>query len=404
MGDYAAKLSQLLRRCFHDQIDPLMLSDGDFTDYIDELRRETSPRYPSVKKRTEDTISEIGRVWLDFLGFVGRMHGYKDFVAPEGRIRASEETYDIVDSFGHKTRRTYLVHHSFGSPSRRKKRNPITVEQIALLKDTARKANSSLFVAARRSLLIDLFNDTGARRSEIEQITIDDIKAAKKLEKNPTLRLTTLKQGVVSHRQVPVLPTLLHHLDNFIERQRRDVMKKKYKSGKDHRYFFVSEKTGQPLTSKTLYNEVSKLKDLSGIETPIFPHMFRHRFITQLFIDLILTHRITNEDEFRRNLLNTETFKVEVTQWTGHLKADSINDYLHLALAASANYAGTISSVHMKRAMDAYFAREAELDRRLQEGLSVEEYMKEKKLLKDLVEKDFEVARTREASTKAGRG
>lgn len=404
MGDYAAKLSQLLRRCYHDQIDPIMLSDGDFTDYIDELRRETSPRNPSVKKRTEDSISEIGRVWLDFLGFVGRMHGYKDFVSPEGRIRATEKTYDAVDNFGLKTRRTYLMHHSFGPPSRKKKRNPITVEQIALLKDTARKAKSSLFVAARRSLLIDLLNDTGARRSEIEQITTDDIKAAKKLEKNPTLRLTTLKQGVVSHRQVPVLPTLLHHLDNFIERQRREVMKKKYKGGKDHRYFFVSENTGQPLTSKTLYNEISKLRDLSGIETPIFPHMFRHRFITQLFIDLILTHRITNEDEFRRNLLSTETFKIEVTQWTGHLNADSINDYLHLALAASANYAETKNSVHMKRAMDAYFAREAELDRRLQEGLSVEEYMKEKKLLKDLVKKDFEVARTREASTKAGRG
>ncbi|MHA6232992.1 tyrosine-type recombinase/integrase [Pseudomonas fluorescens group sp. PF-69] len=404
MGDYAAKLSQLLRRCYHDQIDPIMLSDGDFTDYIDELRKETSPKKPGVKKRTETSISNIGRVWLDFLSFVGHLHGYKDFVAPEGRIRAFEKTYNVIDNFGLKTRRTYLVHHSFGPPSRKKRRDPITAEQIALLKDTARNANSSLFVAARRSLLVDLLNDTGARRSEIEQITIDDIKAAKKLETNPTLKLTTLKQGVVSYRQVPILPTLLHYLDNFIERQRRHVMKKVYKGGKDHRYFFIAESTGRPLTSKTLYNEIAKLKVLSGIKTPIFPHMFRHRFITQLFLDLILTHRVTNEDEFRRNILNTETFKIEVTQWTGHLNANSINDYLHLALAASASYAETVNFVHMKRAMDAYFAREAELTRRLQEGLSVEEYTKEKKLLQDLVQKDFEVARTREASAKAGRG
>ncbi len=402
MGDYAAKLSQLLRRCYHDKIDPIMLSDGDFTDYITELREEKSHINPGTRKRTEDTISDIGRVWLDFLGFVGRLHGYQDFVAPEGRIRVMEKTYNIVDRSGRKLSRSYLAHHSFGPPSRKKKRNPITVEQIALLKDTVRKEKSSTFVKARRSLLIDLLTDTGARRSEIEQITIDDIKAAKRLEKNPTLRLTTLKQhGELSFREVPVLPTLLHLLNNHIERQRNNIMKKKYKGGKDHRRFFVSERTGRPLTSKTLYNEIKILKAASGIETPIFPHMFRHRFITKLFIDLIRTHQVTNEDEFRRNLLNTEIFKAEVTEWTGHLDPDSINDYLHLALAASADYADTVNTVHMQRAMDAYFEREAELTRRLDEGLSVEDYKKEMKLLKELVQKDFEVARTREASVKS---
>jgi len=89
-----------------------------------------------------------------------------------------------------------------------------------------------------------------------------------------------------------------------------------------------------------------------------------------------------------------------VTQWTGHLDPDSINAYLHLALAASADYAETVNSVHMQRAMEAYFERQAELTRRLEEGLSVEEYKKELKLLKELVQKDFEVARVREATTK----
>ncbi|WP_177342435.1 hypothetical protein [Pseudomonas sp. ABFPK] len=50
--------------------------------------------------------------------------------------------------------------------------------------------------------------------------------------------------------------------------------------------------------------------------------------------------------------------------------------------------------------MEAYFERQAELTRRLEEGLSVEEYKKELKLLKELVQKDFEVARVREATTK----
>lgn len=403
MGDKAAKLSQLLRRCYHDGRDLITLSDGNFTDYIHELRQESSPRNPALRKRTEDSISEIGRVWLDFLGFVGRMHGYQDFVSPEGRIRAEEKSFEIIDQQGRKTRRFYLSHHSFGPPSRKIERNPVTLEQIALLKDTARKADTSLFVKARRALLIDVFNDTGARRSEIANITIDNVKAALELKTNPTLTMTTLKQGKATTRQVPVTPTQLHLLDTYIERQRRKLMKKVYKGGKDHRFLFVSETTGRPLSSKTLYNEISTLRDLAGIETQLCPHMFRHRFITQLFIDLIQAHRVTNADEFRRNLLNTETFKLEVTQWTGHLSPESINVYLHLALEATADYAETVNSVHMKRAMDAYFVREAELTRRLEEGMPVQEYKKELELLKSLVQKDFEVARVREASSKPAR-
>lgn len=397
MGDYAAKLSQLLRLCHRDGRDPVMMNDGNFADYIDELRKEISPKNPSVKKRTEDSITEIGRVWLDFLGFVGRINGYDDFVSPEGRIRAEMKSFEFVDNSGNKSRRSYLVHHSFGPPSRRKSRNPITTEQIILLKETSRKSNETNFVRARRSLLIDLLTDTGARRSEIANLTIDDVKKAKAMEK-PTLSMTTLKRGEPVIRQVPVTPTLLHLLDTFIEKQRRNLMKKIYKGGKDHRFFFVSETTGRPLSSKTLYNEISKLKSLSGIESQICPHMFRHRFITEYFLDFIRQHHIDNVDDFRRNLVNTEIFKTEVIQWTGHLNPTSINTYLHLALKALGDYSATVTSIHMKRAVDGYFMREKELRQRLKEGMAIEEYLAELDLMQSLYEEDLAVAQSREST------
>ncbi|NER62424.1 site-specific integrase, partial [Pseudomonas sp. MAFF212428] len=178
MGDYAAKLSQLLRFCYRDGRDPIMLNDGNFADYIEELRVEPSPKNPSVRKRTEDSITEVGRVWLDFLGFVGRLHGYDEFVSPEGRIRAVMKTFEFIDASGNKSKRSYLVHHSFGPPSRRKSRNPITTEQIILLKETNRKSQDSNFVKARRRMLI-ASSLTRARRSEIANLTIDDVKKAK---------------------------------------------------------------------------------------------------------------------------------------------------------------------------------------------------------------------------------
>lgn len=399
MGDYAAKLSQLLRRCYRDGRDPVMMNDGDFTSYIDELRRELSPKNPAVKKRTEDSISEIGRVWLDFLGFVGRLNGYDAFVSYDGRIRAHTKTFEFTDSQGNTSKRSYLAHHSFGPPSRRKSRNPITTEQILQLKDASRKSTDSNFVKARRSLLIDVLTDTGARRSEVANLTIDDVKIAKSM-KEPTLSMTTLKRGQVIIRQVPVTPSLLHLLDTFIEKQRKSLMKKLYKGKKDHRFFFVSETTGSPLTSKTLYNEISKIKILSGIESQICPHMFRHRFITEYFIDFIKQYEINNADDFRRMLLiNTNIFKEQVTQWTGHLNADSINTYLHLALAALNDYSTTVTSLHTKRAVDGYFVREKELGQRLQEGMSIVDYLAELELLKTLYKEDLAVAESRGGSS-----
>lgn len=394
MGDYAAKLSQLLRLCYRDERDPVMLNDGNFTDYIGELRSEISLKNPPGKKRTEDSISEIGRVWLDFLGFVGRIHGYEDFVSPEGRIRAEMKTFEFVDGAGNKSKRSYLTHHSFGPPSRRNSRNPITTEQIILLKETSRKSRETNFVKARRSLLIDVLADTGARRSEIPNLTIDDVKKAKAMKK-PTLSMTTLKRGEPVIRQVPVSPSLLHLLDTFIDKQRRTLMKKLKKGARDHRYFFVSETTGEPLTSKTLYNEISKLKVLAGIESQVFPHMFRHRFITELFIDFIKRHDVGNADDFRRSLLNTEIFKTEIIQWTGHLHANSINTYLHLALKALGDYSDVVSSIHLKRAKDAYFIRERELRQRLKEGMPIDEYSAELDLLQSLYEQDITVAEAR---------
>lgn len=400
MGDYAAKLSQLLRFCYADKIDPIMMNDGKFADYIGELRKEISPRNPAIKKRTEDSISEIGRVWLDFLGFVGRIHGYDDFVSPEGRIRAETKTFEVISRSGQKIKKTYLTHYSFGHPSRRKSRDPITDEQILLLKETSRKSKDSNIVKARRSVLIDTMTDTGARRSEIANLTIDDVKKAKSM-KTPTLSMTTLKRGgEVVIRQVPVTPTLLQLLDTFIEKQRRAVMKKVYKGGKDHRFLFVSETTGKPLSSKTIYNEIRNLKCTSGIQSQICPHMFRHRFITEYFIDFIKQHQINNADEFRQSLLtNMALFKQEVTQWTGHLAPSSIDDYLHLALARLNDYSAAITSIYVKRAMDGYFMREKELHQRLQEGMPVDDYLAELKVLRSFYEKDLAVAEHRGDST-----
>lgn len=397
MGDYAAKLSQLLRRCYRDRLDPIQLSDGNFTDYIDEIRKETSNFNPSQPKKSETSVIATGKIWLDFLSFVGWFYGDREFVSEQGAIRAREEKFVTMTRSGKKISQTYMVHHSFGRPHREHRRSPVTRQQIEQLKAAIRKDKTTAFVKVRRACLIELLTDTGARRTELANLMVDDVLRALEME-HPLLRLDTLKQDEYSERHIPVFATALKKLRQYIEVERRKIMRNVYKGKKDHGYFFISSTTGKPLSSPVISNEINHLRKVAGIKSQLCPHMFRHAFITNLFVRFIQRHQLSNEDEFRRALLDSRTFIAEITSWTGHLEPQSVERYINLAFRDLSSYTETVSSVHLVMAMDKYFSEEHELLAMLEEGMPVAEYSQRLKALQAMAHKDFEIARARESS------
>ena len=44
-------------------------------------------------------------------------------------------------------------------------------------------------------------------------------------------------------------------------------------------------------------------------------------------------NNINNTDDFRKHLLHTEKFKLELQQWTGHTHISSLNTYIDLVFA-----------------------------------------------------------------------
>lgn len=66
VGEYAAKISQLLKRCYRDGLNPIELNDSKFTDYVEEIRKEPNKRNPAHDQKTEASVVAVGRVWLDF--------------------------------------------------------------------------------------------------------------------------------------------------------------------------------------------------------------------------------------------------------------------------------------------------------------------------------------------------
>ena len=124
-------------------------------------------------------------------------------------------------------------------------------------------------------------------------------------------------------------------------------MKKKGLTGdKDHGFLFISTKTGEPFKADSWTTYLNKWKKELGIKGELHPHLYRHAFITYKLIEIIQQHEdVTNADDFRKHLLNAETFKLQLREWTGHTLLHSLDTYIHLAFAKIRGYAKAYSAV-----------------------------------------------------------
>lgn len=397
MGDYAAKISQLIRFCYQNNWDFIDLTDDKFTLFTSFLRSERAPKNGEIRKKTEITITAVGRVCLDFLSYVGNFYGDASFVSEHGTIRATKKSYAVATgSDGNEIRGDYWHHHSFSDGDRLKKRNPIRAENVQRLRDAVDSKGSSRFVQSRQHCHLSVLEQVGPRRGEIADLRVRDVLKASNME-HPMLKLINLKQGDNEYRTVPVTHMLLAELMKHIRIYRSKVIKKKLGKAKDHDFFFVSETSGRPLADDTFTTEVSQLRKVACIEEKACQHMFRHAFITNLFVLLRERHEFENSDDFRKALLSNEKFKREVMQWTGHKSAASLDHYIDFAFAKVAGYAKTVSSVHLVRAIEIFDKMLSQLTEKLQSGsMPIDQYNVELNKLIDLRDKDFETAQSRE--------
>ncbi len=394
MGDYAAKISQLIRYCFHHDIDFIELTDNGFSSFISSIRTEVLRPGSTYKRKSETTVLNVGRVCLDFLSHVGHFYGDNTFVSPTGRIRTTHKTATIKTRSGKIIKRDFVHHHSLSlSGGRPRTRDPITAQNIGRLRDAINRLGKTRHLQMRRHVMISLLEHTGARRSEIANILVSDVLAALAME-FPMLRLETLKRGVGVERTIPITKMLLNELKKYIDFPRKKLISK-FRKSNDHGFLFVSDQNGSRLNADSITNEVFVLKKHAGIKEPICAHMFRHAFITNLFVLLIRRHELESVDDFRRALLDSKKFVAEVMQWTGHQSPDSVERYIHLAFEKVSNYHTTVSSVYMIKAIEVFDQSQEKLLNDLKAGMPVAEYATELEKLKKLRNEDLEIAKTR---------
>lgn len=370
---YATNISHLLRYCFANNIELIDLTDNQFTFFIKSLQGERRDRDPNCYARDANSVIAIGRNCLDFLTCVSRLHNDDDLIGQNGRIRTEEKSFEIpfrgaLRGKG-KIRRRYWHHRAFPTPDPQIKRFPVGADAIQRLREAVLPMGGSLYMRKRRYVMLMLLEITGGRRSEVVNLTVESVREAAGME-YPMLKLITVKRKGrrEDHRLIPIARHDVLLLLEFIDKNRRYVVRTTCGLDHDDGYVFISDLTGRKVTYNFFTQEMAKLKKQAGIREKACPHMFRHRFITKLFVSLIQEHELKNQDEFRRALIDTEAMKQKLQQWTGHKDVNSLNVYINLAFDEITNFKQTFDILGMKRSLASFKAGVAQIRHELVDG------------------------------------
>ena len=345
---WAKNLSPLVRWCYQNQVDIIDLTDSHFRMFINVLLQEKDTERPSDKRRSEQQVASICSTVLNFLAFIDERMPGLSLLGPSGRIHAEKKTYQFRGAPGGRTiTRTAWTHEHVPRQRRARRRLPISSAAVDRLYEAAAVAEASSFVRRRRFIMLRVMEVTGGRRMEASLLKVSDIEEAMLTGE---LKVFNAKQrDHDSYRYVPVTQADLREVQSFIKHYRQRIIRATGLQD-EHGYLFISERTGEHLDIDTLGAELYVLRKAAGIEDEeACLHAFRHRYITNIFRDLIRTHHFQNASDLRRMLLSTETLKLKVMEWSGHSSIESVDHYIHLAFEAEAAFHKTLDLVRAKR-------------------------------------------------------
>jgi len=324
----ASQISQIVRYAYRNRIGFLQTSDTRFTQFIHGLEAERGMNGQFV--RNANTTRKIGSRCIDFIDYTAKYFGQPDFVGEEGLLRAKKINFDTDKALVKKNRGLKWYHASYPSAVSERKRFPISDDSISALRSAADKRGRS--IARRTKVMLSVLEYTGCRRAEAAAVLVADVlDAYRSQDMFPSIRLLNLKGADDSYRLVPVPRAVVATWVDYIESTRKRVVSEKFGVIKDHGVMLINHYTAQPLNANTVTNEIHDLKRVAGLTGPAHAHLFRHRFITEQFKRIIMEYDSENKDGLRAALINPIAIMQQVQQWTGHVRIESLERYIHLA-------------------------------------------------------------------------
>ncbi len=349
---YASNINYLIAFCYKKKIDFLKLTEGVFMNFTCELRSENDSKNPLKRMRNSNTLNNIIRTNLDFLNFIGNFNDKPNFVFDNIGAKTNKKNFNIKDG-EYSIEINGWVHRSLEAPTPRKTRNPIGKENIDKLYEAVVAKSLSKFLQQRRIVMLRLLEATGARAGEIALIKVNDILEA--IENDGFMKMATLKRkNQNTFRYVQVDLSDLNLIKNYINLYRKKIIKNTIGLAKDQGYLFINEYNGEKAFDTVISNDISVLRKVAGIEEQTCAHMFRHRFITKQFVNLIKQYKYENQDEFRKALLDTNTLKQKIQQMTGHKNLNSLDTYIDLAFNEVFNTKTVLNKISVANAYESF--------------------------------------------------
>ena len=369
----AYALNTFLKYCEKENIEVNEFNEENLINFANFLKNEADDN--NSKLRNNTSVNYIINCVFNFYNFYGATFlDEKNYCNKVFNVKEVQYKTKFKNA-------TKFAHSCLLIRSEKRTRSPISNENIQKIRDAVYKLTDNKFVQQRNKILIKLLEITGARVTELIGLSIFDIENAFNQD-NPMIKLKTIKRKGEHFRYVPVDKNDLREIITYIKIYRSKVIKKYLKSNKEHGFLFINEKTGKQLESITVSNELIRLRNIAQINQETCAHMFRHRFITNMFIHLIKQYDLQNKDSFRNALMDVNNLKVHIQQLTGHKNLGSLDHYIHLAKSELTNMSDVLSNINQSQKLE---AKEREQKRLLEElklgNIDLNEYIKNMEIL-----------------------
>ncbi len=345
-----SKLVHLVTYCWKAKRDFWELKDDDISQLIETLMSETKPKAPLQRVRDNNTVCAIIAGVVEFLSWLQDefMVGLPLIgVGPEFHIRLVERK--VLDSRGKRyiVRRVYhrLPPRDTKEPKRpigRDKRNAlwsavsrmagITPVQPAWARSEEHGRLLSDYLKARRELLLELLEATGARPGELSRLSVSRNDGC---YESRELVLVTLKRRRYIERKIKLQAAVAMRLNVFIRMHRASLLKAIERGGgvANPRDLVFLGILGSPLSERSMTSEFSRISGEAGLsEYQSCMSMFRHRFITKQ-VAIHLGIYVGRENRARGMMTDADyrTILRKVATVTGHGDERSLLHYLDLA-------------------------------------------------------------------------
>ncbi|MBE8589810.1 site-specific integrase [Pseudomonas sp. MAFF 301449] len=345
-----SKLIHLIRYCWNTQRDFWELDNTDIDKLIVSLMSDSRKNSPLNRARDNNTVRAIIASTVEFLLWIQneiivdvRLIGK----GPGFRIRLKERKI-----FDHRlnTSHIQLVYHSLPPRDVKEPKRPISSLKrnalwAAVSSMTAKPVNPpywaknrdfgstiDIYLKARRELLLELLEATGARPGELSRLSVSKNEDC---DKSHTLTLVTLKRRRQIERIIPLQPSVAIRLTVFIKKHRRIILQAIRASGGnatplDRVFLSVNGNATSERVMESEFNRLSKFAGLGNYQCCM--SMFRHRFITKQ-VAIHLEFYLRAEAKTREFMTNSDyrTILRKVATVTGHASELSLLHYIDLA-------------------------------------------------------------------------